>query len=350
VYVTAQNDQQFTAAVAADDSASIPYTLVPVGLSYGALSSITTEIASDAPSLNADGVALMSWGPDPPTGRVDVGVAPPSPSQVSELTSALVAAGISTSPSLTSSTYPTGVSALLQRLLGSDAVTVTVDDGPMPLVAGRYGDTSPFWGGDRVYQPNNPVGAFTCTTAFGMIGNASGHTFTTTAGHCLTGQFYTTPSNSIYMGSTSTSYFLNSGKDDFQTIGTATQGYVWGNGGSWYPVIGQVVPAVGSDITFDGSVTGEVRGVHVDKVGICTDFGLPYPPYAETVCNLIQATGSSQVCNSGDSGGPVDQHTSGASNSPVDAVGTIIGENGNTCWAEEIGREEAVSNTHLQTG
>lgn len=151
------------------------------------------------------------------------------------------------------------------------------------------------------------------------------------------------------MGSTSTSYFLNSGHDDFQTIGTSTQGYVWGNGGSWYPVLGQVVPAVGSDITFDGSVTGEVRGVHVDKVGICTTFGLDYPPWGEEVCNLIQATGSSPICASGDSGGPVDQHTSGASDSPVDAVGTIIGFSGNTCWAEEISREESASNTHLQT-
>lgn len=195
VYVTAKNDQQFAAAVAAADSAAIPYQLVSMGLSYGALSLITTDIASDAAILRADGVVLTSWGPDPESGRVDVGVAPPSPAQVSALTGALAAAGIAASPSSTTATYTTNVGALLGHLTGGAAVTVTVDDSPIPVAAGRYGDTSPFWGGDRVYQSDNPVASSMCTSGFGVIGNATGHMFTTTAGHCLTGQYYTTPTD-----------------------------------------------------------------------------------------------------------------------------------------------------------
>lgn len=208
----------------------------------------------------------------------------------------------------------------------------------------RAGDTPPFWGGDTIYLPAQDT---LCTSGFGVIGNASGHEFALTAAHCLAGSWYTTASGSIFMGNTSSQYWFNSTHDDFQTIGASTQGYVWGNGGTAYNVIGQVVPAVGADITFDGSVTGEVRGVPVKSVGSCqsfaTDFGI------EEVCHLVEGKSGGTICQPGDSGGPIYQHTTGSEYAPVNAVATIVGGSSTDCYGEEIGQEERVSNTHLET-
>jgi hypothetical protein len=242
-------------------------------------------------------------------------------------------------------TYGSSVAALIAQIAGTTAISVSVVAGPIPQVFLRTGDTSPFWGGDTIFNPGQDT---ECTSGFGVIGNASGHEFALTAGHCLSGSYYTTESGSIFMGNSSSLYWFNNAtKDDFQTIGASTQGYVWGNGGASYNVIGQIIPAVGADITFDGSVTGEVRGVPVKSVGSCQFFSSPAG--LEEVCHMVEGASGGTICQNGDSGGPMYQHTTGSEYAPVNAVATIVGGSSNDCFGEEIGQEETVSNTHLET-
>lgn len=183
-----------------------------------------------------------------------------------------------------------------------------------------------------------------------MRGNASGNTFMLTAGHCGSGTWST---QAQQMGNTSTAYFENGSENDFQTIYVPSGAIadVWGNGGALYPASGQLLPAVGVQITFDGSITGEVTNNNVSAVN-ATDYNV-YDSLNNTYYNaypVVQAYNpyGHTVCQPGDSGGPVFQRTSGSN---VNAVGTIVAAygNGSSCSAEQIGTEESVSNTSLLT-
>jgi hypothetical protein len=77
-----------------------------------------------------------------------------------------------------------------------------------------------------------------------MRGNASGHTFMYTAGHCGSGTWAT---GAQTVGSTSTNYLSSTSGNDFQSIYVAGGGLgvVRTNGANLAPVTGQLLPAVG---------------------------------------------------------------------------------------------------------
>jgi hypothetical protein len=151
------------------------------------------------------------------------------------------------------------------------------------------------------------------------------------------------------MGWTSTIYFEDPARDDFQAILTqpigasSAAGYVYGTGYTYY-VEGVDNVGYGQPFTFDGSVTGEVRGATAGYSGLCEWFD----KHTVEDCNLIEGTDTSTICQSGDSGGPtfvVNGNTGG-----VYAVGTIVGGASNDCFAETIGWEESASETALLLG
>lgn len=82
---------------------------------------------------------------------------------------------------------------------------------------------------------------------------------------------------------------------------------------------------VGQDMTFDGSVTGEVRHVTLDDFDICvkgwTDNGIYVANKKK--CHLSRASKIDvQVMTYGDSGGPTYQYTNAGT---VGALGTAVG-------------------------
>ena len=347
------NDSALVSAVSSINTQHYPVTYVKTSRSYDSLNSLNQHLMAQQARLAASGVNLAESWPDPSTGKVDVSITSPTPSDLSAL-SAASGASAANQP-VTDAIYHRAAAALITADAGPGYV-VENKYGTTSTASGRNNDTAPFYDGDQI---TGGQWGLLCTGGFAVTGNASGNTFMLTAGHCGSGQWST---QAQVMGSTSPygMYWENGSTNDFQTIGPISGGalgYVWVSGGGVDPVTGQLLPAVGSDITFDGSVTGEVPGNTVLAVN-ATDYNV----YASgngtyyDVYPVVQASNpnGSIICQPGDSGGPVFQRTPSPD---MNAVGTIVayvsiaGEpGGSECSAEQIGTEEAYSNSSLITG
>lgn len=344
IYVHGGPVAPFTHAIQLMNNNDYATHIVLVPRTYAELNAMSVRLIANSITLSHSGVQLTQSWPNPANGILEVEVSRPTANDISELRSNNVG-GFALGSPVAATTWLQDATALVSYLLGSTS-SVQLHWGVPSSAMGRINDTSPFDGGDQIHDTAGTV----CTGGFAMTGNASGNTFMLAAGHCGSGTWYT---QAAKMGSTSTSYFENGSQNDFQTIYVPAGAlpYVWGNSGLTYPVTGQLLPAPGTQVTFDGSVTGMVTNNTVLEVD-GTDFEI-YDSVNGTYYSafpVIQASNpnGNTICQPGDSGGPVFQRTSGSN---VNAVGTIVAYdiNNGECSAEQIGAEEAASNTSLLT-
>jgi len=342
VYAVKASDGPLVAAISALNKHGYPVNIVAVSRSYDQLNALNAALGRAYAHLEKDGIRLAESWPDPATGSVVTAILKPAKADLSALATA-------EAYPTNSSNYRTRALNLLRQEFGA-GVTMQSQYVTRWRAGGRNNDTAPFYDGDQISRSGT-----ICTGGFNMVGNASGHDFMYTAGHCGSGTWVT---GAQTVGSTSTNYLSATSGNDFQSIYLAGGGLgvVWTNGANLAPVTGQLLPAVGAEITFNGSVTGEVRGNVVNAVGI-TVYGIynSVGGYYYDATNQIEATNPSGIycVRPGDSGGPVYQHTSGSN---VNAVGVITGyyyaggsAGGSTCIATEIGHLESVTNTSLIT-
>lgn len=309
--------------------------------SYDQLNTVNQQIGAADSQLKGEGVNLSQSWPDPTTGTVQVSVLQPTSLDLSEI-SAEPSVG---NNSVTTASYLAAVSTLLLAEFGPH-VSVQTDYGQTYTALDRFNDSPPFSGGDQIKSSTA-----TCTDAFSMTGNASGKPFMLTAGHCGSGTWKTTTST---VGNTSSIYFGGGTLNDFQTIyapsGLLAQVFS-GTGIGYHTVTGQVIPAVGTQITVDGSVTGEVPGTLVTASNV--EIYNIYDPVNGSYYDLypaVESTSTVTTCNPGDSGAPEYQRISGSV--AVNAVAVMVaagGVLGTICIGELMYHIESVANLSLDT-
>lgn len=272
---------------------SVTVTDVTVSRSISQLENVTSQIASDASTLSASGIALQSWGPVPSQDDVNVVLAT-SPGNVSL------------------APYVADAQATFGSMFGQGAVAVASQTQPLAQpAASRDDDATPFTGGDGTYDPSIGAG---CTDSW-EVKNSSGMIEVLSAGHCGPGDVY------INHGTREIGHIVVQdvgGDYDFETITANEQDRIWKNSTARYTVIGSEEPGIGSTATVNGDVSGEHGDLKVTAQGECISVG---PGYYGTyiVCGIGEVSASSAVCTYGDSGGPA-YHSSG---SDVYAIGTI---------------------------
>ena len=278
---------------------------------------------------------LGFFGPDPASDSVKITLDTPTASDLSAFSA-------TTGTSVTAAAYTTAVGGYLTKAYGPNVTVSATTTAPLTQY-NRYDDYSPFWGGDEIYR-NVTGGEVICTGGFSIKGNSSGNDFMLTAGHCGNGSTWYADGSNATMGNVSTGglYYTNGGYD-FETISTSDQGYVWVNSSGYHNIEGVDIPAINTDMTFDGSITGEVPNVPVVANNSCAYFG------TWETCDLVEgeAAAGTTVTQAGDSGGPayVRQADGGAK-----ATGTVVGGNGsNISFAERIDYELSASNCSLLT-
>lgn len=329
VYAVAASDARLVRAVKALDTHRYPVRVVAVSRSYSQLMSISARLLRAYSRLQAKGIDLTQFGPDPASGTVTVTLRKPTASGMSALAFAQGAP-------VTSSNYRDEASAVLKEQAGAGITLRSQYATRSPVLASRDGDTAPYFDGDLIYH----VGAgVTCTSGFNIIGSGGG-VYMVTAGHCGSGTWKTHAST---IGNTSLNYLTATSGNDFQItyLSGGGLGTVWTNGTNTAPVTGALFPANGVPITFNGGITGEVRGVTVLATSQTT-CALD-PGTGTTICatnQVVAQKSGAAVCQPGDSGGPVYSHTPSVD---VLAVGIIeSGENdgpngtSSTCSATQI--------------
>jgi hypothetical protein len=301
-------------------------TIERVPESIGVLDASSRTVTSHNAQLRTAGYKLAHWWPDPQKGTVDVAL----------------------------SSVPKGVSlsaatSYLRRTL-SPHVVVTSISAPVPQVASNRGqDTVPFFGSDLIYAP--ALDAW-CTSGFTVIGTA-GYPRAMTAAHCGDASFtnggWDAPigggiptsdgGSSSKFGTTSNYHFQGGTTTDVQLLENPIEDgfgpYVWGGAGTAQPTPLAVAaplagfPAIGEQLTTDGSFTRMVRYVPVLDSGSGDCVNLNDNGSTVTVCNLIilqgkNANGVTPVVQGGDSGGPVFCYS--CASSGISPAGEIEGD------------------------
>jgi hypothetical protein len=227
---------------------------------------------------------LSSYGIDPATNRVDVGV--------TELTAEVESA---------------------VRAEFGDAVSLRVEERPT-AVSGRFNDSSPFYGGMRYGNAG-----IACTYGFSVT-NASGVRYALTAGHCGTvGTTYAATTSSgggtgagegyTHFGTMQFRRFGGGGLDGGLIGGLDYGGQMWAhsnlydNSGYSLPVHGVSYSCQGCRVIFNGSFSGLQTGFLNGPGERC----YTYRDSGETNCGqqVVTPTSGTPVCQHGDSGGPV---------------------------------------------
>jgi hypothetical protein len=304
-------------------SLNASYAILSVPRSYSELNALSSAVAKSLPQLTAAGLQLSSWAENPSTGTVDVSLATLSPDislvQADNTASSIVSPAV--------------------RIVDTNA-------GPVTLDASRYHDTQPYFGGDNIQS-----GTEECTDGFEVeVGTTP---VMLSAGHCGSATWKNgTTSNEI--GVTGQLHFGDN-VHDVQTI--KNESYfadVW-NGASGVAAIGVAVHggftdyvSAGQLITFDGSVTREVRDDKVDQSGD----GVCITSEGDTICHLIEANldsqSGTQACQPGDSGGPVYEYTFG-NGTQVEAAGLVEASSSQFCFATELATDLSVTGSTLMT-
>ena len=338
VFVTG-NHAALEASVLSMVNSQINVNFVDVTHSFSELVTLEhTIMVTDGPSLAAQGVTIGEIDPDATTNSLVITL-------------------------LTQPSADSNYVGVARAIIGADypSAPVVVSDSTMaaPTPTYRYTDVAPFWGGDQVESNAYPGN---CTTGFGVYDNAVRAGGILTAGHCwpagahvyiycLTGSGCSGFGN--YIGPVGPRWYPPAGGDyDFEVITGSSSADVWtgtsAKQGS--AVVSAVVsPAVGTFMSTDGSVTGEVRDLRVSALDACLNVTYPTsPPSTYPVCGLGAATGSSPPCHTGDSGGPAYVHTS-SNNSPVSAAGTIVATSGDSCYFQLASVEESLGSLTIDT-
>ncbi len=292
IYAVASSAAAFLAAVrsAAARSPGASYAVKPVAHSWAQLDGLTQTIASQAARLRVQGVRLAQWGPDPASNTV----------------------------AITLQHYTPAAARALAARYGTGMVSVSRASRPALFTsyADRFSDFPPFYGGDYIW---NNAGV-NCTSGLAFVAHRSGNTYSLTAGHCGGRSWYTNTSTPYLFGRTSTNY-LRSGYD-IESVRSDAAGLVWSNTSTSYGVVGAISPSAGQRVSFDGAITGQVRGVTILHTNVCLEINYGGTEY--TACHIaIAEKQGTTVCEQGDSGAPVYQHTAANFNN-VEAVGIFV--------------------------
>src|SRR6266568_4038092 len=81
IYVVPGNDSAFLNAVAALDTASLPYTVVDVTQSYATQAATSKWLADNDSKLQSQGINPGWWGPDPADNAIRVALQTPTSTQ-----------------------------------------------------------------------------------------------------------------------------------------------------------------------------------------------------------------------------------------------------------------------------
>lgn len=112
VYAVAASDAKLVSAVQALNTHGYPVQVVAVQRSYSQLMAISDKLFRAHSHLQAEGINLSEWGPDPKSGTVAVTLLKPTASDMSALASAR---GVP----VTSSNYRDETSAVLEQQAGA---------------------------------------------------------------------------------------------------------------------------------------------------------------------------------------------------------------------------------------
>jgi hypothetical protein len=366
IYVVPGDDSAFLSAVAALDTANLPFTVVDVSQSYATQAATSQWLADNDSALQSQGINPGWWGSDPADNAIRVALQSPTSAQLTQLQTtaarvlpaAAAAQVLPAGTAITLGNYLPVAAAVLNAQVPSPGGIVVY---PTLLGAGQqasgYNDTTPFYGADQIkYTLSNTA---TCTSNFSFNGaaNPNNH-WVFTAAHCsgaASGRnFYTCASHSssgdcnYNVGTVSTVYYNG---QDFESIGPSSNaGYVWNDSNaSLWSVNGYFEADPGVYVTVDGEANGAHYGNYVIEGGgsTCVSYS------GHLTCNaIVIETGTSELCIPGDSGGPVLQRESDGYH--IYAVGMILGfdntSDGDFCYAQQISYIRNTANVRLIWG
>lgn len=312
-------------------STNAPYKLMSAPRSYAALNALSGAVARHTSQLTAAGLQVSSWAGNPVTGTIDVSLATPN-------------SGIPRAHAISIAR----ANSIVASLVSPAARITATNTGSVTLLADRYHDTQPYFGGDNIQSTTEE-----CTDGFEVFVGTT--PVMLSAGHCGSATWDNgTTSNEI--GVTGQLHFHDGSMRDVQTI--KNESYfadVW-SGAFGAPAVGVTVHggftgyvSVGQLVTFDGSVTKEVRDVKVvasgDNVCIHSE--------GANVCHLIETNinnqSGTQACQPGDSGGPIYQYAFG-NGTQVKAAGLVEALDGSHCFATELASDLSETGSTLATG
>ena len=329
-------------------------TIQRVPESIGVLNTSSRTVTSHTAKLRAAGYKLATWWPDPQKGTVDV-------------TLSAVPKGMSRS----------AVTSYLRRTLSSHLVVTSIS-APVPqMTSNRSQDSVAFNGGDLIYAPSEDAW---CTSGFTVIG-AAGYPRAMTAAHCgdttFTNGGWSAPigggiptsngGSRLTFGTTSNYHFQGGTQDDIQLLENPNEyGFapaVWVGTGTAQPTSMAVAaplagfPAIGEQLTTDGSFTRTVRYVPVYKAASTACAGLNDDGTIVNVCNLIvlkgtSATGVTPVTQGGDSGGPVFCYScvsTGVSPAGIIEGDSVSGGTEQYAYITDIGADLAQTGATMET-
>lgn len=284
------------------DLEKIAAKVVPVERSTADLK----KVADAIPDIEVLATTLASYGIDPASNRVTIGV--------TELTAEVESA---------------------VRAEFGDAVSLHVEQ-RIEAVSGRFNDSSPFYGGIRYGNVNGA-----CTYGFSVT-NAHGTRYALTAGHC--GQVGTTYAAMTSSGGTRDRGvgYANFGTMQFQRFGGGGLdggliggvdygGRMWAhsnlvdNGDYSLPVRGASYSCQGCRVIFNGSFSGLQTGFLNGPGERCFSYR-NFDGAINCGQQLVTPTAGGSLCQPGDSGGPVFAHDGQGG---VIAVGIIAADAGN---------------------
>lgn len=343
VYAVPSSDASLLAAIKSMNSDDFTVTVVPVGESWSELSGYTENLVNMADTLAADGLHIYMVVPNPATSAVDITLSQPTPGDLNALAAA---SGLS----VTSDNFLSLADSFMTSTLGYTVVAHAMSGAASWTAAsGRYSDTSPFSGGDEIF--GGTYGA-QCTSGFATFGS-TGDFYMLGAGHCGGGTWYTDASGSTNLGDVTKAYWNNGEDDHFSTIYVSTQQVkpqVWYSNTAKHNITGWEIPAKGSLITVDGSITGEVPGNTVKYTnsyvytcnsldGVCAYVGPSI---------VVQNPSGKLICQSGGSGGPMYVRLSTDSDAyAISTISAFWGTSQSICAGQQIGTELSHANLTL---
>jgi hypothetical protein len=318
--------------------------------------------------LSQEGVSAVWWGSHEPQDAIMVALREPTSRQLARLRSTVTlmrkgsmgarALDLPVNEPITAGTFRAVAGAVLAAEEPVPNLTVAYPHllGAAHESEGYDSDESPFTGGDEIWftLQNKEF----CTSNFSFVGaNNPNNNWNLTAGHCSSfagGQnFYTCATenagNCNYnMGQVS--YIYGNG-DDFETIGSvpSNNGYVWDHSGGKWSVNGWQTAEMGDGLGTVGATNGATFGNYVSAGGddTCVDYG------SIQTCNaMVLASGSTQICPPGDSGGPIFSREGSSGN--IYAYGEILGyydgPSGDECFGQQMYRIRSEGNLSLVWG
>lgn len=208
------------------------YTLMIVPHSWAQLVSVTSRITSDMRSLQAQGVELAQWGPDPQSNKVMITLESYSEQAVHTLLHRYGTQWISVSHAAERWVLTDPGGAAMPRLNGETRLT----------------DTAPFFAGDIQWY-GSQSSSRACTSSFNFVAKKSGNRFGLASGHCVSNAggaagtvVYTNTKSRQTVGRISVQYFPGS-KIDVASVNTGGfSANVYGNGTTTYSVVGATFP------------------------------------------------------------------------------------------------------------